>query len=128
MIVGIGIDVVNVDEFARLSQLNGEAFISHTFTENEIREAESASSKTYRLATRFAVKEATFKAIAHHTKGKSFDFRIVETLSEPDGCPAIHPDATLQQLLDEVSIGSLHVSISDECGLAIAIVVAESNY
>jgi holo-[acyl-carrier-protein] synthase len=78
------------------------------------------------LATRFAAKEAVFKAIAHFTKDKGFDFRIVETLNEADGYPVVQMNDKLRALVEEACVAAIHISMTTEKDFATAFVVAES--
>jgi len=125
MIRGVGIDTVHVCKVARYMELFGPAFIEQTFTESEVSISQLSSEPAEYLSTRFAVKEAVFKAIAHFTKKKGFDFRIVEALNAPDGYPFVRINEKLQTLLDEASIDALHVSLTTEGDYVTAIVIAE---
>jgi len=89
MIRGIGVDTVNITEIARCIKRDGSytAFIKRTFTKNEVLAAEKYAIPAEYYSTRFATKEAVFKAIAHLLPEKTFDLRIVETLSNEDGSP-----------------------------------------
>jgi len=121
----IGVDLVQISEMKRLINLFGDTFINRTFTENEVCESRRSPDIAAYLSGRFAAKEAVFKAVAHFTEQKGFDFRIVETLSEADGYPMIHVSEKLQALLDEAGIGTLLVSLSTDGDYAIATVLAE---
>lgn len=125
MIVGIGVDLVQISEISRLISLDEVAFISHTFTENEIAESANAPEKARYFSSRFAAKEAAFKAIAHHAENQTFDLRIVETLKDSDGCPSISMNGELGALLRNAGINALFVSLSTDGDHAIAVVVAE---
>ena len=127
MVKGIGVDMVDVREIARFIAISGDTFIKHTFSEREVIASKEAPNQAEYLSTRFAAKEAVFKAIAHNTKDKGFDLRIVETLNESDGFPYISISEELRGLLDEAGVGSIHVSISTEGDFAIAFVIAVSE-
>lgn len=83
MVKGIGIDMVDIREMEKC--LKNPTFARHTFTVLEQQEAIKRANPTEYLATRFASKEAVFKAIANLTLEKGFDLRIVETLNREDG-------------------------------------------
>jgi len=127
MIKGIGIDMVTISEMRDYIERFGNVFTNRTFTKNEAALSVLASDPSEYLATRFAVKEAVFKAIAHYTSKKGFDFRIVETLNEKDGYPFVQVNDKMQTLLDEAGVSKLHISISTENDLATAFIVAESS-
>lgn len=125
MVCGIGIDMVDIDEFERLIKRLGRCFIERTFTEKEVELSKQTTEAIRFLAERFATKEAVFKAVAHLTKAKTFDFRIVETLNQEDGNPYIHINDSLQQIVDEGGICNLMVSLTNEKNYSIAFVIAK---
>lgn len=121
---GIGVDMVEIAEIQALDARTGGAFVQRSFTARERAEAESAPDRWSYLAGRFAVKEAVFKALAHLTPQKAFDFRIVETLREPDGSPRVHPGEALREVMGAAHVRELLVSITNEGGFAFAFVAA----
>ena len=127
MIKGIGIDTVNINNIAKYIKKSGKSYIIRTFTKSEVCASALSPKPEEYLATRFAAKEAAFKAVAHFTKEKTFDLRIVETLNESDGYPYIHVNEKLKSLLDEADVSSLLVSITTEDEYATAIVIAISD-
>lgn len=109
MIVGIGIDTV---EISRMTQsLAIPSFLISTFTPDEIANEHGNREEYY--ATRFACKEAVYKAL-----GIQFDWRIVETLNRDDGSPYI-------VMREEYGNVKIHISITTEGGLATAFCVVE---
>jgi len=126
MIRGVGIDTVRISAVARYMELFGTAFTERTFSENEVRIANLSSKPAEYLSTRFAVKEAVFKAIAHFTKRKGFDIRIVESLNDSDGYPYVIISAKLHVLLDEAAVDVLHISMTSEGDYVTAIAIAET--
>ena len=87
MIRGIGIDAVVVGDMAGLLERVSEGALFRMFTEKELSAAHEKSVPTEYLASRFAVKEAAFKAIAPNLSEKSFDYRRIETRNREDGSP-----------------------------------------
>lgn len=129
MICGVGIDSVDIEEMARiLIDTDGlpSSFCKRTFSEAERAEADARYNKASVYAGKFAVKEACFKAVAPLTP-EGFDFRYVECLEDKNGAPHIHIGAALQAVFDEVGIAGLLCSITNEKGLATAIVLAQSK-
>jgi len=124
MVKGIGVDIVKVATVQGYME-HSDAFVKRTFTEKEIELAKKAYSKPEYFSSRFAVKEAVFKAVAQHTSKKAFDFRKVETLNAEDGHPFININESLKPLLEEAGIQELQVSISTEEEYVIAFVVAQ---
>lgn len=124
MIKGIGVDMVAIDT-VREMMARSDSFVKHTFTEREIKLSEQAVSKEEFFSGRFAVKEAAFKALAHLTRQKTFDFRMVETLKHEDGSPFVNTDGKLSEIMRDAKAEYLLVSISTEKEYAIAFVTAE---
>lgn len=106
MIIGIGVDTVEISRVQKSLTIPG--FINSTFTQGEINNLHGDEATYY--ATRFACKEAVFKAI-----GKPMDWRLIETLNDKDGKPVVSG-------FDEYKI---HISITTEAGLATAFCVVE---
>ncbi|GII98673.1 holo-[acyl-carrier protein] synthase [Sediminihabitans luteus] len=115
MIIGVGIDVVDVDRFmatlARTPRLREKLF-----TPAE-RELASAS-----LAARFAAKEAIAKALGA-PGGMSWQDATVHRV--PGGPPEVEITGTVAARAAELGIVSFHLSISHDAGIASAMVVAE---
>lgn len=127
MVLGVGIDLTEIKEVKRLAEDVGEAFVSKTFSQMEQEDSKTAADSFEYLASRFAVKEATFKALAHLTREKTFDFRMVETLNHEDGSPYIKVIPALEELMKEAGVKRLIVSVTHEKDYAGAIVIAESE-
>ena len=124
MVRGIGIDSVDIEEMARLVADGQTAFARLAFTEAERAQALARHDAAACLAGKFAVKEAAFKALARHT-AEGFDFRRVETLEDEDGCPHVTLDGPLAPVLAEAGVTELLVSITNERGVATAVVLAQ---
>ena len=124
MIKGIGCDLVYIPRIQKLLDENDTSFFKYTFTAYENNEAENRKDKATYYASRFAAKEALFKAIAHLLPTKSFDFRIVETRNEADGHPYIYINEEIRPVLQQAGITDLQLSLSDENDYALAFVVA----
>ena len=109
MIKGIGIDTVQISRMAK--SLSIPSFLTSTFTPGEIANEHGNREEYY--ATRFACKEAVFKAL-----GIKMDWRKVETLNREDGSPYV-------VMRDEYGDVRIHISITTEAGLATAFCVVE---
>jgi holo-[acyl-carrier protein] synthase len=116
MILGVGIDVVDVDRFAT-SLVRTPALKEKLFTPGE-RERGIAS-----LAARFAAKEALAKSLGAPRGLRWHDAEIV-TLD--DGRPELRVTGTVAALAESLGIKGFHVSLSHDAGIASAVVIAES--
>lgn len=125
MALGIGIDAVELAEFERLCDVGEGAFVRRTFTAAERADAERHVRPRECLAGKFAVKEATFKAVGHLVAAQFFDLRVVECLEDEAGCPHVTTTGALAPVLAEAGVSELLVSITNEAGLAMAVVLAQ---
>lgn len=124
MIRGIGIDMTDVTEIARLAEMCGPAFLERTFTVAERDAAASSVNPMEYLAVRFAAKEAVFKAIGDLSRRTAWDFRDVETLSSASGAPCVRINESLRAVLEEARVDCLHLSATTEGNYAAVIALA----
>jgi len=127
MIRGVGIDMVYVPELQRLMETFPEPVIRRIFSEDEIEASKRSARPVVSLAGRFGVKEAVFKAIAHLTKRKGFDMRVVESLNRPDGYPYVKVNDKLRKLMDEAGVDDIFISITTERDYVTVVAVAEGR-
>lgn len=115
MIVGVGIDVVDVARF--LSTLERTPRLREKLFTPEERDLPGAS-----LAARFAAKEAIAKAL-----GAPGDLRWQDaTVHRTVGGPArVDLRGTVLARAEALGVRSWHVSLSHDAGIASAMVVAE---
>ncbi|MCF6276096.1 MAG: holo-ACP synthase, partial [Robiginitomaculum sp.] len=129
MIIGVGVDIVNVNKFQRAINKWGDTFIHRIFTSEELKHI-SQSNKIYhqRLAARFAAKEATAKALAGTHTG-ALSWHDVEVVNHPSGKPEIrlHGEA-LKRIEAQVQGGQnwkIHLSLTDDYPYAQAFAIVE---
>ncbi len=115
MIVGVGIDVVDIERFgASLERTPGLA--ERLFTPVE-RERPLAS-----LAARFAAKEAMAKALG---APGDMHWHDAEVVSEASGRPLLELRGTVRAKANAIGATSVHLSLSHDAGIASAVVVLE---
>lgn len=117
MIVGIGVDVVDVERFERTLERT-PGLRERLFTPSE-RELPPGS-----LAGRFAAKEALAKAMGAPTGLRWLDAEVVK---DRDGKPSFALTGTVHALIQRLGVTSVHLSISHDAGIASAMVVAEGT-
>src|SRR6058998_999218 len=115
MILGVGIDVVDVERFAA-SMARTPAMREKLFTPAE-REKGVAS-----LAARFAAKEALAKALGAPS---GLHWQDAEVLTEDSGRPRLSVTGTVAARAAALGVREWHVSLSHDAGVASAVVVAE---
>lgn len=89
MIVGTGIDIVEVPRVAQAIERFGERFLRRVFTPGEIKYCRSKRNASERFAARFAAKEAAFKAIGTGVR-MGVVWTDVEVRREPGGRPTLN--------------------------------------
>ena len=123
MIVGIGIDIIEVDRVAeKIQRDNG--FKEKVFSKDEIKYCEAVGeNKMQHYASRFAAKEAFLKATG---KGLllSHELHEIEVISNSDGKPDIHLLGSLAKLVEENN-WIIHLSMSHVKSSTSAVVVIE---
>ena len=129
MIRGIGVDTAGCEDFERYlsPERADDPFLRRTFTERERAAAAQRPRPAEYYAGRFAAKEAVFKALGHLLPEKTFDFRVVETLTGADGSPYVNVTGKLEPVLKAADVDRLHISITTEGGRATAFAVAEKR-
>ena len=115
MIVGVGIDVVDIARFGETLER------SPRLSERLFTEAERALPLASRAA-RFAAKEALAKALGAPVGLHWTDAWVVR---DSTGRPHLRTQGTVRARADELGIAHLHVSLSHDAGIASAVVVAE---
>lgn len=127
-VFGIGIDAVSIDDIEALIECRRRCdCLTRLFTPSELAESSIRKNPAEHLAGRFAAKEAFFKATSALWSKADFDMRCVETLADEYGRPQIHLPANVEEKAVRAGYENVLVSITNEHGLAIAIVVAQSR-
>jgi holo-[acyl-carrier protein] synthase len=124
MIVGTGIDIVEVPRIAQSIERFGERFLTRVFTPAEIRYCQSKANRTERFAARFAAKEAAMKAIGTGMRG-GVTWKDFEVGREPSGRPTMLLHGKAAQVALMLGVRRTHVSVSHTEEHAIAYVVVE---
>jgi len=116
VIVGLGIDVVDIERFgASLERTPG--LRTRLFTEEEQRRSLAS------LAARFAAKEALAKALGAPAGLSWLDSEVV---NESTGKPAFELRGSVLARANDLDARTVHVSLSHDAGIASAVVVLES--
>jgi holo-[acyl-carrier protein] synthase len=126
MIIGIGIDIEEVERIREAIERHGERFVQRVFTPGEVAYFEAKANKWERYAARFAAKEAAMKAI-----GTGWDhgvgWRDVEVVNEPNGCPTLVLHGRAQEIAEGKGCKRTWISLSHTRRQAVAQVVLEGE-
>src|SRR6266852_2394934 len=124
MIVGLGIDVEEVERVKGAMQRQGERFLKRIFTEKERAYCEQFKDKYERYAGRFAVKEAAMKALG---TGWSRGVRWVdiEVVRQKGGRPTLALEGEARKIANRLGVKHIALSITHTAAQAFAQVIFE---
>jgi holo-[acyl-carrier protein] synthase len=126
MILGIGTDLCEIRRIEQALERWGERFARRILVESELAVFHRRRLKAAYLAKRFAAKEAFSKAL-----GTGIHFPVnwhnVWVVNDRSGKPRLEFSKPLAQLLERRGIEKVHVSLTDEIGMACAFVIAEGE-
>ncbi len=124
MIIGVGIDIVDIRRIDSLLQKFGNHFLKKIYTADEVRFCTSRKNIAGSLAKMYALKEATLKAISDV---KGIHWHDIEIRHDLNGCPRIELTGNaLLNLHRKIETYDIHATTSDEIKYAIAYVVIQS--
>ncbi len=126
MIVGIGIDIVDVERVKKILERYRDRFIPRVFTDAEARYAGRSVREAERFAGRFAVKEAVLKAFGTG-KSQGILWKDVETVRGAMGRPEVMLYGNAKKYMNKLNGKKIHVSITHDAGKAVAFVIIEAG-
>jgi holo-[acyl-carrier protein] synthase len=124
MIVGLGIDIAEVDRIERAIRRYGQRFLQRVFTAAEIDYCQSKANACERFAGRFAAKEAAMKAIGTGWR-RGVRWRDFEVVREPSGRPILRFSGVAADFAERLGMKRALVSITHTAAQAIAQVILE---
>ena len=128
MIVGIGIDILNLERLNKIINKYDQKFINRIYGKNEIQISKSKSNNFIDyFGKRFSAKEATWKALSP-SRGEGIFFREIETLNDINGKPYLYFSGKTQKYIEkkEKSLKAklkFDISMSDDNPFVSAFVV-----
>lgn len=125
MIIGIGTDILKYGQIAFDSLKNNDPFLMKTYTAKEQEEGESRSDKYSYYCTRFAGKEAVFKALS--INGDKVSLKDIEILSNNNGQPYVILHGNLKQIALGKNIHEVLISLSYDTDYYVAFSIAQSK-
>ncbi|MEU0985633.1 MULTISPECIES: holo-ACP synthase [unclassified Streptomyces] len=121
MIIGVGIDVAEIDRFAA-SLRRTPAMAQRLFLTSELLLPSGEQRGYASLAARFAAKEAVAKALGAPS---GLHWTDAEVYVEESGRPRLRVYGTVAACAEALGVRSWHISLSHDAGVASAMVVAE---
>ncbi len=123
MIVGVGVDIVEIGRIAALIKKHAQLFITRVFNQQEIDYCLGKSRSEQHFAGKFAAKEAVYKALDYRG---SISWKDIEIINAKDSNkPQVRLHNELEKHRATVEIKGIYLSISHSRHYAIAQVVTE---
>jgi len=125
VIVGLGIDIAEIDRMEAAIQRHGQPFLQRVFTPAEIAYCERHRNRYERFAGRFAAKEAAMKALGTgHSRGVLWkDVEVVRV----SGPPLLHLHGEAARVAERMNARRSLLTITHSETLAMAQVLLLSD-
>lgn len=130
MVLGVGIDTVEIARIRRAMNRFGDHFLHRLFTETEQNEAQRMTRPERFLASRFAAKEAMSKALGTGM-AHGVTWRDIQVAKHPSGQPYIslrgRAEAIFRAMVPQGHHGMIHLSLTDTQDSAQSMVVVSAS-
>ena len=124
MLVGTGIDLIEIERIAHSIERYGDRFLHRIFTDHEIAYCSRKRSSAESFAARFAAKEAGAKALGTGiSRGVTWNEFQVER--EPGGRPTLQLGGRAALLATQLGVRTISLSLTHTAALAMASVMME---
>ncbi len=124
MILGVGIDIVDIRRMRIALERQGDRFIQRVFTPGEQGYCRAHRDPIPYFAARFAAKEALFKALGTGWS-QGLTWQDVEVLRSNGGAPSLELAGKALEMSGRLGARAVHVSLSHSEEAAVALVILE---
>ena len=121
MVIGIGIDIIEIDRIKESIEKYGEKFLNKIYTPIEIDYCNQKVNKFQHFAARFAAKEAIYKALATGWQ-KDLYWQDIEIENGPTGMPIVRLNGKLKKFLSDDKELKISISHSNNYVTSVAII------
>lgn len=125
MIVGLGIDIAEIDRIEQAIARHGRGFLERIFTPAEIAYCQRHRNSAERFAGRFAAKEAAMKALGTGWR-KGVRWRDIEVTRSASGKPALALSGVAREFADKLGVRNIALTITHSGNTALAQVIFEN--
>jgi holo-[acyl-carrier protein] synthase len=124
MLIGTGVDLIEVERIAHSIERFGERFLRRVYTDHEIAYCSRRRVSAESFAARFAAKEAGAKALGTGiSRGVTWsEFQVAR---DPGGRPVLELRGRAALLAKELGVRAISLSLTHTGSLAMATVVME---
>ena len=127
MVVGTGIDIVNINRIEHLMARWGDLFLDRVFTEKEIVWCQRRTRPPECFAIRFAAKEAFLKAIGWGLRN-GIQWTDIEVENDSMGKPSFSFHRKAKEVLENLRIQKALLTLSHDRPFAVAHVLLEEGH
>ena len=124
MIVGLGVDITEVDRIEGAIERRGRPFLERLFTPLEIAYCETHRHRAERFAGRFAAKEAAMKALGTGW-ARGVRWLDIEVVREPGGKPTLKLSGAACAIANALGVKNIALTITHTGNTALALVIFE---
>ena len=126
MIIGTGIDIVNIERIERLLTRWGDLFLRRVFVEGEVSRCQQQARPSECFALRFAAKEAFLKAIGLGYR-EGIRLTDIEVVNDPMGKPSLRLHGKAGDLFQALGAQEAFLTLSHDRPFAVAHVLLEGK-
>jgi holo-[acyl-carrier protein] synthase len=124
MLIGTGVDLIEIERIAHSIERFGDRFLRRVYTDSEIAYCRRKRSSAESFAARFAAKEAGAKALGTGIS-RGVTWTEFEVKREPSGRPLLALSGRAETLAKELGVRSVSLSLTHTREMAMAMVVME---
>ena len=122
MVLGIGIDILQIQRIRDILEGDSDSFVNKGFTIKEREQASDRPDPVSYFAMRFAGKEAVFKCFGIHGNIRLSE---IEILDAETGQPQVTLLGKFREIAAEKGVRDVQISLSYENEYAVAFAVAQ---
>lgn len=125
MIVGLGLDIAEIDRIQGAIERHGDLFLKRVFTAAEIEYCERHRTPYERYAGRFAAKEAAMKALGTGWR-RGVRWLDIEVMRQPSGKPTLELRGQAGEWAARLDVKTISLTITHSGNIALAQVIFEN--
>jgi holo-[acyl-carrier protein] synthase len=125
-VVGVGIDLVDLERIRALLASKGEHAMARFFSDREREYLGTRADATGHAAARIAAKEAVYKAMQALPGARGVGWREIEVSRDAEGRPAIQLHGLAARVSDERGGLRIQISLTHSATSAGAIAIVEA--
>jgi len=124
MLIGTGVDLIEVERIAHSIERFGERFLRRVYTDHEITYCQGRRASAESFAARFAAKEAGAKALGTGIS-RGVTWNEFQVARNPGGRPVLELQGRAALLAKELGVRAISLSLTHTGSLAMATVLME---